>query len=485
MAMTLSYLDDLSRVRVELTGITPDGFVIVERSANNGPPWQIVRGATNLPVTGGTAQVDDYEFFDSVPNWYRVRRGTDMTGLLLPNIAGSYASTPDDPLLDITADLDLRVDLTLDDWLSGDFRYVLAKYLTTGDQRSYAITISETGRIGLRWSPDGTLAETRVRTSDALTIPASGRLAIRAALDVDDGAGNHVVRFFTADTINGPWVQLGDANITSGVTSIFSGTADLTVGGRDNGTQNLFPGTIHSVEVRDGVSGVVVADPNFAVQPSGTTNFVDNAGRTWTIHGDALIVGEEVEPPQQITPSLNGVTWLKSIKYPALNRPIAEPDYRPVQRSSRTGVYNIKSRNPPIAVHDAWTSRYWTIETATESLEQARDMDLVIAAGGTLFVHVPLETENECFTNPVSGMPGGYVYILNSTQTHAVPGSHAFRWVLPVRIVATPAPEIYGTTLTWVTVERLYGSWTALWASNPTWRDLWDQIMDPEDAVPL
>jgi hypothetical protein len=70
-------------------------------------------------------------------------------------------------------------------------------------------------------------------------------------------------------------------------------------------------------------------------------------------------------------------------------------------------------------------------------------------------------------------------------MTQAVPGSSTTRWVLPVRIIAPPGPEIAGTLLNWETVKRLYGSWTALWASNPTWRDVWNQIMDPEDAVVL
>ncbi|MGH9247984.1 MAG: hypothetical protein ACRD0W_00465 [Acidimicrobiales bacterium] len=198
----------------------------------------------------------------------------------------------------------------------------------------------------------------------------------------------------------------------------------------------------------------------------------------------------EVEPTpgtvletDSITPDLAGATWLKSIKYPALNRAIPTPDYRPIQRAARSGVYNIKGKVDPIAAHDAWTSRWWTMETVTESLVAARDMDLVLAAGGTFFVHVPAETENECFTNPVSGMPGGYVLIVNSTQIHMVGGSHGMGWTLPVRVVEPPGPEIAGTTITWEGARRLYGSWEALWASNPTWRDLWGQIMDPEDAI--
>src|SRR5690606_12417880 len=60
------------------------------------------------------------------------------------------------------------------------------------------------------------------------------RVALRATLDVDDGNGNHVVTFYSAPTIAGPWIQLGDPQIASGTTSIFSGNADLCIGSIDN-----------------------------------------------------------------------------------------------------------------------------------------------------------------------------------------------------------------------------------------------------------
>src|SRR5690606_28125049 len=99
---------------------------------------------------------------------------------------------------------------------------------------------------------------------------------------------------------------------------IHAGTATLAIGAFNTGTVPL-DGVVHSVEVRDGIDGTLVANPDFAAQPHGTTQFTDGTGRVWTVRGNARIVGVDID---SITPSLNGQVWLKSIRYPGLNRPL-------------------------------------------------------------------------------------------------------------------------------------------------------------------
>ena len=72
MTLSLTHLTDLSRVRVALAS-HPDGAVHVERSIN-GLLWSTVRGGVALPVAGGAATLDDYEFLPDVENFYRVRQ---------------------------------------------------------------------------------------------------------------------------------------------------------------------------------------------------------------------------------------------------------------------------------------------------------------------------------------------------------------------------------------------------------------------------
>src|SRR5690606_38206742 len=105
--------------------------------------------------------------------------------------------------------------------------------------------------------------------------------------------------------------------VTGSSTSINSSAAELMVGASDQGVGSLFPGVVHAVEVRDGIEGTVVANPNFESQDFGDTSFIDDAGRTWTINGNAFISTAQTA---SITPDLTQV-WIKSVTRPFLNRP--------------------------------------------------------------------------------------------------------------------------------------------------------------------
>ncbi|WP_327073443.1 hypothetical protein OG196_16225 [Kitasatospora purpeofusca] len=207
------------------------------------------------------------------------------TYLDLPG-AGSYATTPDTAALDITGDLDVRVDLTQAAAQPGAVVEVAAKYELTGNQRSWQLTLFN-GNATLRWSTNGTTVIDAFST-DPFPFPVSGRIAVRAALDVDNGAGGWTVRFWSAPTLAGPWTPVGQPITGAGTTSVYASTAPLTVG--DNPGQIVTPltGRIHAFELRNG-AGTVVAATDFTALAPGTTTWTDPAGRTWTLHGDATI----------------------------------------------------------------------------------------------------------------------------------------------------------------------------------------------------
>jgi len=218
----------------------------------------------------------------SLPSWL-----DGNGGLLLPGTSGNYASTPDNAALDIVGDIDLRVDLTADDWTPTADDSFITKWGSAG-QRSYILQNIVAGNLQLNWSADGTAALTA--TSTVVPTPGpSGRLAVRATLDVDNGAAGRTATFYTAPTMAGPWTQLGATVVQGGTTSIFSSTAPVEVGSQSGGTGNMLAGTVHAAEARSGINGTVVANPDFAAQPTGTTMFTDSAGRTWTVNGTASI----------------------------------------------------------------------------------------------------------------------------------------------------------------------------------------------------
>ena len=205
---------------------------------------------------------------------FKVTRESNVYGLwTYPGDTGG-AATPDSPALSITGDLDLRAHVPVIGAIGG------TGYNTVGKNSAYALRSSHTA-LTLAWADSGA-----VISQVASTVAAPpGHEALRATLDVDNGAAGHTVTFYTAPAWGDPWVQLGAAVITAGVTSVLDTAGAGLVGGTiTNGAQ-----CVGRVEIRTGIGGAVVASPDFAGQPAGTTSFADGQGNTWTVDSDSHI----------------------------------------------------------------------------------------------------------------------------------------------------------------------------------------------------
>ncbi|MFL1904755.1 hypothetical protein ACJWDR_37480 [Streptomyces tauricus] len=223
----------------------------------------------------------------------------------LDGAPANYASTPDNAALDITADLDLRVEAEIN-WNDPTENQVLIQKWGAG-QRSYALRVFDQ-LLNFTWSNDGTTNRFAAQPLPALP----ERAAVRATLDVNDGTGQYAARLYWAESIAGPWTEIGAGRFGT-ATSIFSGTAPLRVGGDDPTTappRTPFIGKGYKAEVRNGINGTLVASPDFTAQPLGSAGFVDSAGRTWSYSGNAAItdrqeifVGEISTWPQDWVPS--------------------------------------------------------------------------------------------------------------------------------------------------------------------------------------
>lgn len=212
--------------------------------------------------------------------------------LELPGGAGDLLSTPDSAGLSITGDLDVRVDLSTASWGRNS---LAGKWVSAGGQRSWVFQITDTGALLLVWTTGGTIPTAVVATSTA-TIPLyPGRLAVRAALDVDNGSSGNTTTFYTAPTAAGPWVQLGDPVVNSGVTSIFDSTAPVQIGAggdlpnivNSSYVPNSIAGRMYAFELRS--AGTPVAGADLTALPPTTTAFVDDYSNTWTLGGGLTI----------------------------------------------------------------------------------------------------------------------------------------------------------------------------------------------------
>jgi hypothetical protein len=216
----------------------------------------------------------------------------EPSSLLLTGGANSYVLGEDHASLDIVGDIDLRADAALDDWTGAAIQTAVAKFVATGNQRSYRLGLSTGGAPLITWSSNGTNVLSATATATLSALANGARQAWRATLDVDNGAAGRTARFYRADTGAGPWAQLGADVVQAGVTSIFAGSAELSVGAHSLGANvERLAGRVFGAEVRSGIDGTVVANPDFTVHDDGTDQFVDASGRTWSVITDAHIFG--------------------------------------------------------------------------------------------------------------------------------------------------------------------------------------------------
>jgi hypothetical protein len=144
-------------------------------------------------------------------------------------------------------------------------------------------------------------------SSVAPTVVDGQALWVRVTFDVNNGSGGRTATFYTS--VDGvTWVQLGTPVVSATATSIHPGSAPVTVGSTDVGVSQRLAGRVFSTEVRNGIGGTVVANPDFAAQDAGATSFTDGAGNVWAVASPASIGSVQLSSSFTVTPPI-GVAW--------------------------------------------------------------------------------------------------------------------------------------------------------------------------------
>ncbi|MGY3341209.1 hypothetical protein ACVW0K_007402 [Streptomyces filamentosus] len=202
---------------------------------------------------------------------------------VLPGDTTAALTTPDHAALGST-DLDVRVEVASNDYAVQ--QDLAERWLTTGNQRSWALMLVS-GQLHLRWSPDGTGTALGIAISPSTVTATPGtRLALRATLDVNNGAGGWTANFYWARRLDSPvWEPLGTAT-GSGVTSVYDGTAGLRLGTATGFVGPGVLGRVYGMQLRNGIDGALAVDlriPRDAAM--GDTTFTDGTGLPWTLTG--------------------------------------------------------------------------------------------------------------------------------------------------------------------------------------------------------
>jgi hypothetical protein len=228
--------------------------------------------------------------------------------LIVDRNDGARAQTTDKAALDITGDIEVRIDFEprrFARWASGTNKAMIlcSKHAPTSANRSWYLRFGESGvdgsvtKLSFNWSTTGANSLSASATD---YLPTTGRIAVKVTMDVNNGGGSREVKFWTSTTgIDGTYTQLG-STVTGATTSIFSSTANVELGTVDGGVLDgefsalieNFVGRIYAFQLWNGISGsggTLVAEADFTAQTNGATSFADGLGNTWTTHGVAEI----------------------------------------------------------------------------------------------------------------------------------------------------------------------------------------------------
>ena len=248
-------------------------------------------------------------YYNSIGRNSQLRVSVPDSGVTLrvPGDTTSKVSCPDAVGLGITGDLDVRADVSLLSWRAP--QTIAGKWEVTADERSWLLQINHLGQLVFTWSSTGAFATIRTAVSTLpVTVPADHRLAVRATIDVDNGAAGRDIKFYTATTMAGTWTQLGSTVTAAGATSIFDSTSSIEIGSQissgvalESGdpynspsqnweTADSMTGRVYSFKLLSGIAGTEVANPDFTAQTAGATSFADTVAtpNTWTLSGTAL-----------------------------------------------------------------------------------------------------------------------------------------------------------------------------------------------------
>jgi hypothetical protein len=334
--------------------------------------------------------------------------------LQLSGVAGNYASAPDSAALSITADLDVRACLSLTDWTPAAITEVVAKWTTTSNQRSYELQVKTDGTLFLQWSNDGT-ASLNATSTVATGIADGSRAWIRATIDVDDGSGNRVVKFYTstdsASTTSPTWTQLGSTVTTAGTTAIFDSTSPLELGSRLLGTANQMAGNLYRAQIRSNIADNgtgIVFDASFTgvsvTASQAPTTFTEGSvnAATVTVNGPkgwfwvspaALqlpgVSGNYASAPDSAALSITGDLDIRVL--------CSQVDWTPTAETGLIGKWTTTGnlRSYLVALQTAGGVRFYGSSNGTESISVLSSVVLPSSDGVALWVRATFRTSDK------------------------------------------------------------------------------------------
>lgn len=458
--MTTTYDSVLSRVQIAITGLGSATTATVERSPDE-ITWDVVRGGQDAAVSGGTLDLDDYEFDTAVENFYRVtyRKTPTYRATGTAAHAANASVSPGLPAGHVQGD-------------------VMVAWVNTRDAAQgvpdtisgwTAIGITDCGKLLAKVHGSSESAPTFTFTGAGnANMSVSAQIACFTGLTIGTGAAVGQSNGVAAQNIDTPAADIEEDN-----------SVVIWAGWKQDDWTSVATLAAADGEIGD-TSTALGSDQGIVWDYDIQTNRGDIAASSFVVTGGATaisralvveLLADTTTQSDSITPTIT-VHWLKSIVHPFLNREVKLLGPHKIGRGSRSGVFQIVGRNLPVSVNDVGTSRSMTLQIKVTSEGQQDAMDALIASGDVAFLHSPAG----------SRMPSLYLNLDSYDFVHSGVDDVGI-YTIPAVEVAAPSADVVGATITWNDVVATYATWDDLIAANPTWNDLLDGIGDPGQVI--
>jgi hypothetical protein len=176
--------------------------------------------------------------------------------------------------LNVDNDADVRWYGSLDDWTpAGDYPQLVNK--VGPGNAGYVLHMdyagAGSGKLLFRWYDTSGVIHEEESTAKP-TIADGALLWVRATLQVNDGAGHYVVKFYTSSD-GTAWTQLGSTITGSSTTSIKAGNASVTLGEWSSITTR-FPMKVYRAQIYNGIGGTLILDVDTRLASKSASTFL-------------------------------------------------------------------------------------------------------------------------------------------------------------------------------------------------------------------
>ena len=233
----------------------------------------------------------------NTPVRYGVAAGSPWVLLEGTGVNGSYLSTPSNTGLNISGDIEIRWEMTLDNPADPDGQALAARQGAAG-ARSWRCGLTNGtgtafGNPFIVWSTDGTALLSAVATAPIPVMPGQ-RFALRIVLDINNGAGGNTTTFYTAKTIDADepyWQMLGTPVVNTGTTSLYNPTQDMWIMRGPDAGFDCAPGRLFRWRLYN--AGSLIVDLDTSTATVGASTLTDAAARVWTLNGAASLTNQQ------------------------------------------------------------------------------------------------------------------------------------------------------------------------------------------------